>query len=457
MLPPLEALRVALAGGAKEGSSLAILSHSGYAFSGIDAQVVGWINTHLLAPLGLGLQPGSFDVLVGHVAGGIGTVSVPLLLLGAWYLLSRGVIRWHLPVVYLGTFFVLSAVLGGLARAGAGLPVGRYSSFFSGSLVLGAFYVAPDPVTSPLTNRGKYLFGVGLGVLTFLLRYYGTTGDGVAASIVLGNCAAPLLDRWASRRKTRTGRRDGGMTRGRYGVFSSSLAEGPRAGQSRGGGSVASLPGPLPGHRRVGARHRCPLDFGGSDSRPGAVEPRHVTPRARRRGSGTGRTGQPRVCCAALLITSFLTAFFEAVLLVRAPSASASLGIYAPLVAVNCLVLGRRRRSRHLPPWGHRSSARWAGASGLPLALVLIALVRELLGAGTITLFPLAAFRGTVAVGGLVDEPVRALGLAGGALLCLGYLAGAARAITARAAGKGAGEAPWKGATPKSAGGESSR
>ena len=168
-----------------------------------------------------------------------------------------------------------------------------------------------------------------------------------------------------------------------------------------------------------------------------------------------GRTGPPP-SCPALLITSFLTAFFEAVLLVRAPSASASLGIYAPLVAVNCLVLGggvggpSPRALRALVIGSLGRGARFA------LALVLIALVRELLGAGTITLFPVAGFGGTVAVGGLVDEPVRALGLAGGALLCLGYLAGAARAITARvttarAAGKGALS------TGNAAGGESPR
>jgi Na+-translocating ferredoxin:NAD+ oxidoreductase subunit E len=128
---------------------------------------------------------------------------------------------------------------------------------------------------------------------------------------------------------------------------------------------------------------------------------------------------------------------------VRVPSASASLGIYAPLVAVNCLVLGGVGG-----PSPRALLASVVGSLGrgarFALALLLIALVRELLGAGTITLFPVAAFGGTVAVGGLVDEPVRALGLAGGALLCLGYLAGAvravtARAVTARAAGKAAG------------------
>jgi electron transport complex protein RnfD len=202
-LPPLEALRAALAGpGVKDGSPLEILSRAGYSFSGTDTSVVGWINVHLLGPMGTGLQPGSFDVLVGHMAGGIGSVCAPLLLLGAWYLLSRGVIRWHLPVFYLGTFFVLAAVFGGLGAGKGWFAGGPVFQLLSGSIVLGAFYAAPDPVTSPLTNRGKCIFGIGLGVLTFFLRYYGSLGDGVAASIVLANCAAPLLDRWASRRTT---------------------------------------------------------------------------------------------------------------------------------------------------------------------------------------------------------------------------------------------------------------
>lgn len=203
VLPPLDALRAILSGpGAKEGSPLEILSRAGYSFSGIDTQVVGWVNSHILAPLGIALQPGSFDVLVGHVAGGIGSVSAPLLLLGAWYLLSRGVIRWHLPVFYLGTFFLLASVFGGLGEGKGWFAGGPVFQLLSGNLVLGAFYAAPDPVTSPLTNRGKCMFGIGLGVLTFFLRFHGSLGDGVAASVVLGNCAAPLLDRWAPRRKT---------------------------------------------------------------------------------------------------------------------------------------------------------------------------------------------------------------------------------------------------------------
>ena len=200
-LPPLDALRAALGSpGAAGGTPLAVLSRAGYPFSGMDSQVLGWLNSHVLAPLGTALQPGTFDVLVGRVSGSIGTVSAPLLVLGAWFLLSRGIIRWQLPVFYAGTFGVLTAVFGGLATGQGWLAGGPGFHLLSGSLVLGAFFAAPDPVTSPLTDRGRCIFGIGLGALTFFLRFFGSLGDGVAASIVLGNCAAPLLDRWTSRR-----------------------------------------------------------------------------------------------------------------------------------------------------------------------------------------------------------------------------------------------------------------
>jgi electron transport complex protein RnfD len=201
-MPPLEALRAALAApGLKEGTPLAVLSHAGFAFSDLDSGVLGWINGHILASLGTALPPGTFDVLGGHVAGGIGTVSVPLLMLGAWFLFSRRIIRWHLPVFYVGTFAVLAAIFGGLGTGQGWVAGGPGFHLFSGSLVLGAFFAATDPVTSPLTDRGKCIFGIGLGVLTFFLRFFGSLGDGVAASIVLGNCIAPLLDRWTSSRR----------------------------------------------------------------------------------------------------------------------------------------------------------------------------------------------------------------------------------------------------------------
>ena len=133
----------------------------------------------------------------------------------------------------------------------------------------------------------------------------------------------------------------------------------------------------------------------------------------------------------------FVTAAFEAALLSLAPAASAALGIYAPLVAVNLLVLDGGG--------GGRASAARAAAGALgravlfSAALVIVSLVREGLGAGTLTLFPVGSFRGTIVIGRLPNEPIRALGLAGGALLCLGYLAGGVRLFTRR---HGAGEEP---------------
>lgn len=151
-----------------------------------------------------------------------------------------------------------------------------------------------------------------------------------------------------------------------------------------------------------------------------------------------GGEGAPRTrWLGALLIASTLTASFELVLLAFAPQESASLGIYAPLIAVNCIVLDR------VEPAAGRSSILTAllDAGGLgfgfAFALLLIAGVREALGAGTITLFPAGAFGGTIEIPGLSTAPARALGYAGGGLICLGYLAGLSRLLSRRPAPAG--------------------
>lgn len=198
VIPPLDALRAALSTSPTAATPLGALEKAGYAFSSLDSAVVGWINAHLLAPLGAALKPGTLDVLIGNVPGAIGA-SAPLLVLGASFLLFRKVIRWHLPVICLGSFAVLSLVFGGLAPGRGWFSGGPGFELLSGNLVLAAFYAAPDPVTSPLTNAGKNILGIALGVFMFLLRYFGSLGDGTAASIVLGNCLAPLLDQWTSK------------------------------------------------------------------------------------------------------------------------------------------------------------------------------------------------------------------------------------------------------------------
>lgn len=146
-------------------------------------------------------------------------------------------------------------------------------------------------------------------------------------------------------------------------------------------------------------------------------------------GDIRGEGSAPGRWLGALLLSSSLTACFELILLAFAPGESASLGIYTPLIAVNCIVLDR------VDPRGERSTipASLLDACGLglgfALALVLISVVRESLGAGTITLFAAGAFSGTIEIHGLSSAPARAVGYAGGGLLCLGYLAGAARLL----------------------------
>jgi Na+-translocating ferredoxin:NAD+ oxidoreductase subunit D len=193
--PPLLALRQALSGGAQPGGALLVLSRAGYAFSAVDASIVGWVNAHVLSLVGISIPPGTFDVLVGHVPGALGGISAPLLILGGAALIARRVVRWELPVAYLATFALLAAVFGGLANGRGLLSGAPVFHLFSGSLMLGAFFLAADPVTSPLTSRGRKLYGMGLGALTFLLRYFGSLGDGVILSIALGNGFVPFLDR----------------------------------------------------------------------------------------------------------------------------------------------------------------------------------------------------------------------------------------------------------------------
>ena len=103
--------------------------------------------------------------------------------------------RWQVPVAYIATFAFLAWVFGGFAGGQGWFSGGPLFHVLSGSLILGAFFMAGDPVTSPLASTGKWIYGIGLGLLTFLLRFYGSLGDGVAVSIVLGNCAVPLIDK----------------------------------------------------------------------------------------------------------------------------------------------------------------------------------------------------------------------------------------------------------------------
>ncbi len=129
------------------------------------------------------------------MAGGHGwtTVNALLLLGGAWLLWQR-IITWHVPVAMLGTLFGLALLFWLFDPQHNPTPLFH---LFSGAAILGAFFIATDPVSGATTPRGRLLFGAGCGALTFVIRTWGGYPDGVAFSVLLMNMAAPLLDHYS--------------------------------------------------------------------------------------------------------------------------------------------------------------------------------------------------------------------------------------------------------------------
>lgn len=134
-------------------------------------------------------------LFTGDINGCIGETSALALLLGGVYLLARRVITWHVPVSYLGSVAVYAAILQIVRPAGMALPV--HVHLLSGGLMLGAFFMATDMVTTPVTRRGLLVFGVGCGLLTMVLRTVptGAYPEGVSFAILIMNAFTPLINR----------------------------------------------------------------------------------------------------------------------------------------------------------------------------------------------------------------------------------------------------------------------
>jgi electron transport complex protein RnfD len=136
------------------------------------------------------------NLFLGNIGGVIGEVSVLALLIGAIYLGYKRIIEWRIPVSFIGTVFVLAFIFGGydgLFSAPMMLPIFHV---FSGGLILGAFFMATDMITSPVTKKGRIIFGIGCGILTIVIRLVGGYPEGVSYSILLMNMAVPLIDRF---------------------------------------------------------------------------------------------------------------------------------------------------------------------------------------------------------------------------------------------------------------------
>ncbi|MBK7094936.1 MAG: RnfABCDGE type electron transport complex subunit D [Saprospiraceae bacterium] len=138
------------------------------------------------------------DMFLGLIGGSIGEISALALLIGGIYLLWKKVITWHIPVSMIATIAMFSGIMWGINPERYADPVFQ---LITGGIMLGAFYMATDLVTSPMSNKGKLIFGFGIGILTMLIRYFGAYPEGVSFAILIMNAFVPLLDKYVKQRK----------------------------------------------------------------------------------------------------------------------------------------------------------------------------------------------------------------------------------------------------------------
>ena len=135
--------------------------------------------------------PSLIDLILGATGGSIGEVSAIALLAGGLYLLFKKVISWHIPVSYLLTVAVITGVIWLIDPTKSASPLFH---LFTGGLMLGAFFMATDYVSTPMSAKGQLVYGVGCGVLTVVIRLYGAYPEGVSFAILLMNATTPLIN-----------------------------------------------------------------------------------------------------------------------------------------------------------------------------------------------------------------------------------------------------------------------
>lgn len=141
-------------------------------------------------PLSADVMPSLKVLFLGNYGGAIGETCTLALLLGGIYLIARRIITWHIPVIFIGSVFAFSFLMEGFDAVAA------LSLTMAGGVFIGAIFMATDYVTSPSTAWGKVIFGIGAGLLTFLIRYFGIYPEGVSFAILFMNILTPYIDQW---------------------------------------------------------------------------------------------------------------------------------------------------------------------------------------------------------------------------------------------------------------------
>lgn len=157
--------------------------------------VTGATPLAILKGTAAGNLPSYLDLFLGNVGGVLGETSALALMAGGLYLIWQKVIDWRTPAGFIGTVAVLTWIFGGQGGLFTGNPLYH---ILAGGLMLGAFFMATDYVTSPVTPKGRLVFGIGCGIITVLIRLWGGYPEGVSYSILLMNLIVPFIERWTA-------------------------------------------------------------------------------------------------------------------------------------------------------------------------------------------------------------------------------------------------------------------
>ena len=159
--------------------------------------------TSTATPLGVlaegGQLPSNMQMFLGFIGGSMGEVSAVALLIGGLFLIWKKIISPIIPACFIGTVFVFALIYYGATGQGDALQMAVFH-ILAGGVMLGAFFMATDYVTSPLLPMGKVIFGIGCGLITMIIRIWGQYPEGVSFSILLMNCLTPLINNFAEKR-----------------------------------------------------------------------------------------------------------------------------------------------------------------------------------------------------------------------------------------------------------------
>lgn len=161
------------------------------------ASALGYVKTELSRGIpvteSMAKVPDLMDMALGYRAGSLGETSAILILAGGLFLMFKRIISWHIPLSVMGTVFLMGAIFHAVDPAH--FTSGTFH-LFSGATFLGAFFIATDYVTSPVTKKGQLIFGIGCGVLIWLIRTFAGYPEGVAFAVLLMNGLAPIIDQY---------------------------------------------------------------------------------------------------------------------------------------------------------------------------------------------------------------------------------------------------------------------